>query len=75
MAGGHIEKKSKLRPDTLENAESTGTEEGSGKVYERADLKAGRGEGRLQTLIDPIVFSALNCKAVGMKGPSERIYF
>lgn len=75
MTGGHIEKKSKLRPDTLENAESTGTQEGSGKAYERADLKTGGEAGRLQTLIDPIVFSALNSKAVGMKGTLERIYF
>lgn len=41
MAGGHTEKKSEPRPDTLENAEGTGTQERSGKVYDRADLKAG----------------------------------
>jgi hypothetical protein len=41
MAGGHIEKKSKPRLDTLENAEGTGTQEGSGKAYDKADLKAG----------------------------------
>lgn len=36
--------------------------------------QTGRQEG-LRTLIDPIVFSALNSKAVGMQGPLERIYF
>lgn len=36
-----MEKKSKPRPDNLENAEDIGTQDRSGKAYDRADWKAG----------------------------------
>lgn len=36
-----MEKERKPRPDTLENAEGTATQEGSGKAWDGADWKAG----------------------------------